>query len=158
MVASEEQYRLLHYQAGERPPGMYATIHFLGKNPPEIVERLRSVMFTIAEYGGDDWPSDERWNAFVPDWLTSTFRTYSKDEILQIRSDRSTWASLAWMFGSWLDRMRDRDWEWWSVSVTADSVTVHVAVDGYPFSTGALEHLIVAAGGYGLSVDEQAPR
>ena len=95
----------------------------------------------------DQWPEDSYWQQHLPQWLLTSFRQYTPKEIAQIRSDKSKWANLAWIFGSWLDRMRDRSWEWWSVEYTQNAVTIHLAIDGFPVSAKALEHLATVAGG-----------
>ena len=77
----------------------------------------------------------------------NTFKTYTSEELSSILTDHSEWADLAWTFGSWLDRIRDRDWEWWSVMYKGEITTIYISIIGEPFSAKALEHLIISAGG-----------
>ena len=143
-----EQYRLHHFRNGELPSGLHSALGFFCENADECICRIVTVMELITENARGCWQEDDYWSAQLPDWLLKTFTTYTREDLSAILADRSSWDNLSWTFGSWLDRMRDRDWEWWSLEKVEQRVTVFVVVDGYPCSTKALEHLITAAGGH----------
>jgi hypothetical protein len=153
-MEAHERYRLSHFNRGETPNDrMYATVTFGWDGiTHDCVNKVTSVMQLVADHQ-DNWPEDSYWKEQLPEWLLATFKVYSEAELAEILSDRSLWSEVDWTFGSWLDRMRDRDWEWWSFEVSNDAVIIILAVDGDPFSAGALEHLIVAAGGKQVRID-----
>jgi len=155
MTQIDELQRVYRFRNGEIPSALYETIVFECDDRNECITKLLSVMELIAEQQPDHWPDDDYWRKALPGWLTGTFRTYTSQELAEIRSDRSRWPDLAWTFGSWIDRMRDRDWEWWSIGVGIDnSITVRLVIDGHPFSAKALKHLISAAGGRLRDLDQ----
>ena len=147
MSFPDEQYRLHHFRRGEPPPGIYSVVTFECDDNEECIARVTSVMKLVIECDCEHWPDDNYWRGRLPEWLMRTFKSYTPLELSKILSDRSCWADLVWTFGSWLDRMRDRDWQWWSLLDKDGKLTVYVTIQGYPCSTKALEHLIVAAGG-----------
>lgn len=147
MSILDEQYRLHYFRQGELPPGLYSTLVIGCDDPDDCITKIVSVMESILEYDSDYWPDDSFWQEKLPEWLLKTFKTYTPSELSEIRSDRSRWTNLPWTFGSWLDRMREREWHWWSLDNRAGKITIHVTIDGYPGSTKALEHLVTAAGG-----------
>ena len=141
-----EHERLYRYRSGEKPLVMSTSIAVKSADDEEWLERVLTVMELIVK-NADNWPDDDYWRQTLPEWLLNSFKEYTQEEIAARLADRSTWGNLQWSFGSWLDRMRDRSWEWWSVARTSDGAIINVKVDGYPFSTKTLEHLIYAAGG-----------
>lgn len=148
MSSIDEQYRLRHFWHGEIPSGLYSTLTFVCERSSECVERILCVMEVIARHRRDDWPDDTYWSEQLPEWLLKTFSSYTPQQLSEILSDKSRWIDLAWTFGSWLDRMRDRDWQWWSLLDSGEgTATIYLAIYGHPCSTKALEHLVVAAGG-----------
>lgn len=147
MTEATEYSRLYSLQNGELPNQPYAEILFRCDEPQECLDRIITVMSKIVVHDRSDWPVDEAWRQILPDWLLRTFTTYSPSEIEQILADKSSWADLDWTFGSWLDRMQDRDWKWWSTKTAENSVTITIRIEGEPFSAKALEHLIRSAGG-----------
>jgi hypothetical protein len=148
MSALNEEYRLRHFRCGELPEGIYEEVNFQCDSPQDCIDKVVAVMALVLQHDPDRWPSDDFWRDTLPEWLLQTFKSYTASELSEILSDRSRWADTAWTVGSWLDRVRDRDWEWWSLFDKGDGkVTVYVAVQGHPTSIKALEHLIAAAGG-----------
>ncbi len=91
------------------------------------------------------WPTNEEWKARLPEWFLPSFHYYSKEELEQYlkHNDRE---AIGWHFGSWLDSMHNRSWRWWSMQRDETRVRVNVIVDGWPYSVGALAHLLKAAG------------
>src|SRR5690606_20146071 len=61
------------------------------------------------------WPSDEEWQNCLPPWFIATFEERTLEEIRKMEVqelEENVW--LLWDYGSWLDAMRLRGWEWWS--------------------------------------------
>ena len=71
--------------------------------------RVKEVLQQIIDCSSNDhWPSDEEWTARLPQWFTSTFEGRTIEAVL---ADENLWD-----YGSWLDAMRHRGWEWWNSS------------------------------------------
>lgn len=153
MSNHNEEYRLHHFHAGELPSNLYLTLTFECTDEESCIARVISVIDLISKYDRDAWPDDYYWSKVLPQWLLETFKSYTPSELATILSNRSKWENLAWTFGSWLDRMRDRDWRWWSLDHKDGKITIYLSIDGYPSSTKALEHLIVTAGGRLLQIE-----
>lgn len=149
---TNEHFRLENYRHGEVPEQLFKEIRFRSDKPQDCINRILQVMMLIIAQESV-WPSEDEWQRLLPQWLLSSFKQYTDLEIQEIMADRSRWAKIEWPFDSWLDRMKDRCWHWWSVAQDkeSDPLTIYVAVDGYPCSTAALEHLIEAAGGHSIT-------
>ncbi len=144
----DEAYRLHNLVHGETPSQLYAELRFQCDRPGDARAKVVSVMDLVLEGQRKGWPDDDRWRGMLPEWLMSTLREYTDEEVAQALKDRSHWATLPWDFSSWVDRMRQRDWQWWSSRCEdrAGELTVYVLVAGHPYAIGALEHLFEAAG------------
>ncbi len=104
-------------------------------------------MQVVAAQPQDTWPQERRWRQLLPTWFLACFDNRSLDEIL---ADESLWH-----FGSWLDAMRLRGWEWWS-SRLEDEATweVFLAAFEWPYSIGPFEFLARVSGAFELEIEE----
>jgi hypothetical protein len=141
-----ERERLHKYHAGEKPPGMSTSIVVKSVSDETWLERTLAVMDLIVR-NTEDWPDETYWRQTLPDWLLVSFKQYTPEELAGIRADRAKWGNLQWTFGSWLDRIQDRSWRWWSFLRTSNGVTIYLSIDELPFTIKAFVHLIQTAGG-----------
>lgn len=153
MQIGDEEHRLYNFRNGEEPTSLFTILRFWCQEPESCISRVTSVMASIAQFSPEDWPEDAHWEQVLPDWLLNTFRTYTPQEIQEILADKSTWANLDWMFDSWLERMKERCWRWWSLKQSQESITITLAIDGDPCPLTAFKHLVKAAGGRLLTED-----
>lgn len=95
----------------------------------------------------DDWPSDTAWELKLPSWLQSYFMTEEQSRVAMESTPRKSWGDLPWDFHSWLDALRERDWQWWGFERDDAKATVTLKVTGMPPRIDALKQIILAAGG-----------
>ncbi len=154
MQKIDEQYRIESYVDGEIPRSTgYTLIRFECSNIDSCLKKLVVVIKMISVSDHNDWPDDSFWLENLPQWLLETFHTYSPHELNRIMSEKSSWSFIRWSFGSWIDRMRDREWEWWSIGTTDGIVTICLKSNSHPYSLQPIEHLITSAGGELLEVN-----
>ncbi|MCB8951385.1 MAG: hypothetical protein H6650_05160 [Ardenticatenales bacterium] len=146
-----ESTRLKDFKNGEIPQDLYLSLCFESNQPDVCISRIVQVLELVFKHDPKSWPDDHYWRESLPDWLLKTFRVYSKSELTSILATKSRWPDLDWTFGSWIDRMKNRCWRWWSLERQVNLTTLYLSVDGLPCSIKALEHLIVAAGGSSLT-------
>lgn len=148
MAVLNERERLHSFINGEVPPPVYVKLSLECTDAATCMLNVKSVLDVVIKQDDNHWPNDRYWQDNLPGWLMSTFKKYTLAELKAVRANRALWNSLPWSFGSWLDRMKERDWKWWSSQVNSESnlVVVYLIVSGVPTSTKALEHLFVAAG------------
>jgi hypothetical protein len=127
-------------------PGLWLTLHInLGEKPDEAANKFLSVINSWIkaveelESTKKAWPTDEQWEQLLPPWFIETFKGYTVQEIHD-----SGWR---WDYGSWLDSMRDRVWQWWGYWRDDGSLTVQLQLASWPYSMGPLEYLAKVAGG-----------
>lgn len=71
------------------------------------LDRVKEVMRLIAaEADSGTWSTDEEWLRKLPAWFTKPFQSRTIEDVLK--------DDALWDFGSWLDAMRQRGWQWWS--------------------------------------------
>lgn len=153
MDESNEEYRLRSYSRGEVPDRMFLTLIFKTNQDEECLSRIMDIMHLIVKAANNQWPTDEYWRNNLPNWLLRTFKTYSPEELSIILADKATWVNLDWTLGSWLDRMKEREWEWWSLQSAGDQASIRLMIHSYPISIKPFEHLVKASGGHGIVVE-----
>jgi hypothetical protein len=109
-----EVERLRENIACERPEGPTVVIWAKADDAQGSLSRVKEVLQQIAESATDkdSWPNDDEWTQRLPSWFTEPFKGRSIDEVLANEN--------LWDYGSWLDAMRQRGWQWWSSSCDAD--------------------------------------
>src|SRR6266436_6635572 len=131
---------------GQVAPGLWLTLRVdLGEKPNETAKKFLGVVQNwikaVEERGTaeETWPTDEQWEQLLPSWFVETFKGYTPQEIHQ-----SGWR---WDYGSWLDSMKERVWQWWGYQQEDGILTVQLQLDSWPYSIGALKYLARVAGG-----------
>ena len=158
METVEESKRIERNRDGNRPANLWASLEIdLGKRPDLTYERIFEVVQLISKYGTywgskstSRWPTDEEWKTLLPAWLDGAFcdlSTYSRTELDRMRVTKQLDEDPRWDFGSWLDSLKERTWEWWSSHRSDSHLIIHLLLEGWPYSTGALEYVITVTGG-----------
>ncbi|MBI1746769.1 MAG: hypothetical protein HYR55_09295 [Acidobacteria bacterium] len=144
---------------GELPVGGVGTIILdaVCREPaPEVLERVRSVLSVVATKTRSTWPSDTEWRELLPPWFSAKLRVYTQAESAEIlaKTPRKRWHEIPWSYGSWLDSIKERVWQWWRADIDGPYLKIELALESWPYSVGALEYLIKAAGARTVSVKE----
>jgi hypothetical protein len=131
---------------GQVAPGLWLTLQVdLGQKPNETAKNFLGVIqswISVVEERGtaqETWPTDKQWEHLLPSWFIRTFKESTPDDIHE-----SGWR---WDYGSWLDSMRERVWQWWGYQQDDKILTVQLQLDSWPYSIGALKYLARVAGG-----------
>lgn len=138
-----ELERLHKYVKGQKPPRVAISIKAVCDNPEETLSKIWTIQQVVVEASGQDWPSDAWWEEKLPDWFLGSF-CKSIESLLQDES--------LWDFGSWLDALQYRGWEWWSSELGEKSVWINIQGIEDPFVIGPLEYLIKVCDGYGVEL------
>jgi hypothetical protein len=145
-----ELMRLRTYKHGElSESGDAYTIQLqLGKNADAVYRMILDVMEKIVSSGLTSWPNDDSWRQRLPDKFLEAFPAVTKEDATRMLrgTPRELWDSLPWDFGSWLDAIRVRAWQWWSHDRSGDQMIVVVKIIELPAHIEALEQLFRAAG------------
>lgn len=120
----------------------------LGSDPIGVISRVRSVAREIASQQGRDWPDDADWKTRLPSWLIQFMPELSPEECehLMAATPREKWNTLPWLFGSWLDAMRERGWEWWGYECSGDRAKIVLQITSVPGRVEAFKQVLLAAG------------
>jgi len=131
---------------GQVAPGLCLTLQVdLGEKPNETAKNflgvVQSWLKAVEEQRSaeETWPTDEQWKQLLPSWFVETFKADTPQQIHQ-----SGWR---WDYGSWLDSMKERVWQWWGYQQENGILTVQLQLDSWPYSVGALKYLARVAGG-----------
>ncbi len=166
MIKVSEIERLRRSRKGGKSPNLWLTLHIhLGSNPDETYRRILEVMDTVIpvceafEKKQRDWPADAEWKNVLPIWFVHSFdraeaivSILSDEELLKTKEFRAQ--EDMWIFGSWLDLVKDRVWTWWSSLREGDKLTIELELDSWPYSVGPLRYLVKVAGGKLAEVEE----
>jgi hypothetical protein len=107
---------------------------------PEMkLSKVKEVMSVIASYNPTNWPDDNTWDLQLPRWFVNKIKSYSLEEINQS-------GHLLWDYGSWLDAMKFRGWEWFSSKVDHNGFLIYLKAIDFPFSVNPLEYVIYESG------------
>ncbi len=147
MMKTTETYRVNEYLKGELPPpvGVRVEVFPTDKTKPYL-DRTREVMAIIASQEVTDWPSDERWLEMLSSWFLGSFEEHTFEEIVANEE--------LWTFGSWLDAMKGRGWEWWSSKKMPNHSIISLFAFSWPYSLGPIEYLIRVSGASIHSISE----
>ena len=107
--------------------------------PVKKLEMLKQVMIVVSQYDTDNWPIDEKWEIELPHWFIDTINKNKVEDILQ--------DNTLWDFGSWLDAMKFRGWEWFSSKLLSNnSIEIILEPNTFPYSVGPFEYIIKVIG------------
>lgn len=145
----KEIERIEQYRMGEIPDGLHWVDGIESSHPHECFSRVIQVIKIVSAQSPDNWPTDGQWRELLPAWFVSSLKVFTPEEAhaLLATTSREKWGSIPWEFGSWLDAIRDRGWQWWSSKVAAEKIEICLIIGEWPASLEAFEHIIRAAGG-----------
>jgi hypothetical protein len=150
MSQSPEPDRINQNVGGEHPP--FLTLKVVAKylrNAQVGLDRVKQVMEIVSIQDARQWPSDSEWQNLLPRWFVEPFQNRDLEDILADDSESS------WDYGSWLDAMRRRGWEWWSsLPPSEDQWEGFLAAFDTPYGIGPFEYLVLASGASHVEVTE----
>lgn len=139
-MQTEEQKRIRDYIMGELPlKGSYLFFRTNTENPFEKLSLVKDVLSVVSQFNEDNWPSDEQWDLLLPKWFLFKIKSHSLEEITKN-------STLLWDYGSWLDAMKYRGWEWYSSKIDISGFTIILEPHTYPFSVNPFEYIIFETG------------
>lgn len=133
-----EQVRILNNVTGEKPYEVPLCFRAYTKEANKKLDLIKDVMLAIASKSDSDWPDDETWSTLLPHWFVNKIKSYSLDEIKH--------NGFLWDFGSWLDAMKFRGWEWFSSQIDDGGFLVRLQAIDFPYSVNPLEYIIYETG------------
>jgi hypothetical protein len=124
------------------------------RDAEDVLARCREVMRTVLAQPEDPWPSVEQWRQILPRWFVEAGgeEIRPEDEAReQARIAKLTFEELEklpWPAGLWVSTFEGgRSWYWWDAEVVSPKhLSVKLAVEGHPWSEGAVRWLLIAAG------------
>lgn len=138
-VIKIEKENLMFQLNGEIPSFPYIEIRVNGVSD-EFLVKVKTVMGIMADVNVEDWPDEEYFEIYLPEWfLTVTKR--NSFEIIKANPDLHLWH-----FGSWLDAMKLRNWIWFSSLKTENEIVINIETFNFPYIIEPLEYLIRSTG------------
>lgn len=124
---------------GERPAGSFVLFSVKCASPAEALTKIKAIAEVLTAMNADSWPTEEEWARRLPRWFVSAIKS---NTIEMIHSN-----PILWDYGSWLDALRMRQWEWFSSQLFANGFEIVCAINGVPYSINTLEYIIYESGG-----------
>jgi len=112
----------------------------------EQLQNVSSVLKLIFEHSPSEWPEDDYWVAILPDGIRSYLITSERADELMAQTPRKYWGDLPWEFGSWLEAMKERRWEWKGMAQHGRTGRAVVEMVDLPPRIDALRQIFLAAG------------
>ncbi len=138
--------RLKSNISGEKPSGPTIVMLWSHPFPEEGLNKILGIMnLIISAQKHANWPEDKWWKKNLPGWFLNSFN----HSIEEIQKD-----SRLWDFGSWLDALKYRGWEWWSSEIKDKKIIVFLEAYDQPYILGPFEFIIFVSGGRDLKVSE----
>ncbi len=134
-----EENRIFEFCNGESPNVGYLCFTAVTHEPSHKLKLIKDVMTIISKYDSTSWPDDNKWSAILPKWFIYKIRANKLEDI--IASNYKLWD-----YGSWLDAIKHRGWEWYSSKISPDKFEIIVTPKSFPFSVNPLEYLIMESG------------
>lgn len=135
----KEVERIENNTDGEKCEGLVLQFRVRTSEPLVRLSKVKEVVLRVASYNGENWPSDREWEDILPKWFTVRIKSYSINEILKH-------STVLWDYGSWLDAMRNRGWEWYSSQVLDDGFLIFLKAKDFPYAVNPLEYIIYESG------------
>ncbi|GDY13292.1 hypothetical protein LBMAG53_21700 [Planctomycetota bacterium] len=130
------------------PDGPCFTIIARCVNGSETLHRVKDVLNMISQADADRlWPSDDDWARRLPLWFTEPFHGRTIQDVLK--------DDMLWDFGSWLDAMRHRGWEWWDGYCDDDLFMATLTCNDQVYSVDPLIYLVRQSGATSIKVIEK---
>lgn len=137
-MSINERERIKDYNKGELPQGGYLMFYAQTEFPSRKIELIKDVVAAISEFDASNWPNDNVWDLRLPSWFLKEIKKHSVEEITQDKS--------LWEYGSWLDAMKYRGWEWYSSLIDHATLRLILEPHSLPFIVDPLQYVISAAG------------
>jgi len=117
-------------------------------NPRDISSNILQIIEILNQHKCP-WPTDEEWKNFLPKWFVESFFNLSKENAITLMKNipKEKWNELPWDFGSWLDAIREKGWEWHDIILEKGELKISLELFEWPANLEALEKIIVASGG-----------
>ncbi len=106
--------------------------------PEKYLHMIKEIMNVVCRYNSDNWPCDDQWSSILPSWFVKGFRPYNYEEFQK--------NSLLWTFGSWIDAMKYRNWEWYSSCLSKNRIEIKLITLSIPYIIDPFEYIIYASG------------
>lgn len=142
-----EYQRVKEGVASEKFDGPSIVITVRASNADECLGCVKEVIELIAEESSKGtWPNDDEWSERLPSWFTSPFQGRTIEEVLEDES--------LWDYGSWLDAMRHRGWQWWSSTCDDETWSATLLREDEVYSIEPLIYLARQCGASSVEVIE----
>jgi len=142
----KEIERIENNVLGEKPSGVIVTMSFSTSKPRETLEKIISVLMVILSALKENvWPEDTWWKDNLPEWFVESF-DHSLEEIMRDES--------LWDFGSWVDAIKYRGWEWWSSIASDGTIKIYIEAQDDPYAIEAFEYAVRVSGGCEIAITE----
>jgi hypothetical protein len=133
--------------SSEKCDGPLIVISAKACNADECLQHVKEVIELIAEQSANDtWPTDDEWSSRLPSWFTAPFHERTLEQVL---ADKTLWD-----YGSWLDAMRHRGWQWWSSACEEDTWSATLLREDEVYSIEPLIYLARQSGASSVEVLE----
>jgi hypothetical protein len=142
-----EFQRMKEDASNEKYDGPSIVIIAKASNGSECLRRVKEVIELIAEESANGtWPTDDVWSSRLPSWFTDPFHERTLEQVL---ADKTLWD-----YGSWLDAMRHRGWQWWSSASEGDTWSATLLREDEVYSIEPLIYLARQSGASTVEVLE----
>lgn len=130
-----EYDRIVNFNSGEQPNKGYLLFIVETDESFQKLMQLKEVIIAISKFNEQNWPDDETWDNSLPKWFLTKIKSHSIEEISQE-------SRLLWEYGSWLDAMKFRGWEWYSSKLNSNGFEIILDPCVFPFSVNPFEYII----------------
>jgi hypothetical protein len=138
-MITTELSRILNNNNGELPSSGRLVFTIRADNSLLKLNLIKNVMQAVACVDKENWPTDRKWDTILPTWFLLKIKSHSNDELNKM-------SHLLWDYGSWLDAMKFRGWEWYSSKVDNNIITINLLPETFPYSVNPLEYVIYETG------------
>ncbi len=135
----DEISRIKNFQCSIKNDNDNMIIYECRNSKPETsISKIKEVIEKIALYTNDTWPNDDEWKKILPHWFICAITSHTLKEIYD--NDK------LWEYGSWLDAMKQRGWEWWGYNINDDGFTIQLVALTMPYSIEPFDYLLRQSG------------
>lgn len=125
---------------GELPDSAQILIKVVNvENPKRILENAKEIMKTISQFAyTNTWPNDDKWEELLPNWFVKSMTSKTIEEIMSTEGQ--------WHFGSWIESMYHRAWEWYSSKIESNTITIVLETLNIPYVFEQFFYIFYAQG------------
>lgn len=123
---------------GEQPIESWAKFRVHCDTPERNLSKVKEVVSIISQFNSQDWPTDDKWSDILPQWFVVAIKKNTIDKWIN--------NPILWDYGSWLDALKFREWEWFSSKVSDEAFEIIVVIKSIPYSINPLEYVIFESG------------